>query len=90
MTTSAGVAADQRYGSKVKKYGEDRYYTTKMRMQNKLRKGTWTETVLTKIRFKVLRLISQNPEMSACQVTDEVEISNRSAYYALIAIVEKV
>lgn len=39
--------------SKVKKYGEDRYYTTKMRMQNKLRKGTWTETVLTKIRFKV-------------------------------------
>ena len=39
--------------SNVKKYGEDRYYTTKMRMQNKLRKGTWTETVLTKIRFKV-------------------------------------
>jgi predicted transcriptional regulator len=43
----------------------------------------------TKIRFKVLRLISQNPEMSTRQVTDEVEISNGSAYCALIALVEK-
>lgn len=37
---------------KVKVYGK-RYYTTRMRMSNKLRKGTWTETILTKIQFKV-------------------------------------
>ena len=41
------------------------------------------------IRFKVMRLISQNPEMSTRQVADEIGISNGSAYYVLTALVEK-
>jgi len=39
--------------------------------------------------LKVMRLISQNPEMSKRQVADEVGISNGSAYCVLIALVEK-
>ena len=41
------------------------------------------------IRLKVLRLISQDPEMSSRDVADEVGISNGSAYYVLTALVEK-
>ena len=41
------------------------------------------------IRLKVMRLISQNPEMSTRQVAEEVGISNGSAYYVLTALVEK-
>ena len=41
------------------------------------------------IRLKVMRLISQNPEMSTRQVADEVGISNGSAYYILLALVDK-
>lgn len=41
------------------------------------------------IRLKVMRLISQNPEMSSRQVAEEVGISNGSAYYVLTALVEK-
>ena len=41
------------------------------------------------IRLKVLRLISQDPEMSSRNVADEVGISNGSAYYVLTALVEK-
>jgi len=41
------------------------------------------------IRLKVMRLISQNPEMSTRQVADEVGISNGSAYYVITALVEK-
>ena len=41
------------------------------------------------IRLKVMRLISQNPEMTTRQVADEVAISNGSAYYVLTALVEK-
>ena len=41
------------------------------------------------IRLKVMRLISQNPEMSTRQVADEVGMSNGSAYYVLTALVEK-
>lgn len=41
------------------------------------------------IHLKVMRLISQNPEMSTRQVADEVGISNGSAYYLLTALVEK-
>jgi EPS-associated MarR family transcriptional regulator len=40
-------------------------------------------------RLKVMRLISQNPEISTRQVADEVEVSNGSAYYVLTALVEK-
>ena len=43
----------------------------------------------TEIRLKVVRLISQNPEMSTRQVADEIGISNGSAYYVLTALVEK-
>ena len=39
--------------------------------------------------MKVMRLISQSPEMSTRQVADEVGISNGSAYYVLTALVEK-
>lgn len=38
--------------SKVKEY-EGRYYPTKIRMENKLKRGTWTEIVMTDIAFKV-------------------------------------
>ena len=41
------------------------------------------------IRLKVMRLISENSEMSTRQVADKVRISNGSAYYMLTALVEK-
>ena len=41
------------------------------------------------VRFLVLRLISENPKMSTRQIADAVGISNGSAYYVLIALVEK-
>jgi EPS-associated MarR family transcriptional regulator len=41
------------------------------------------------IRLQVLRLKSQNPEMSTRQLADEVGISNGSAYFVLTALVEK-
>ena len=41
------------------------------------------------IRLKVMRLISQNPEMSTRLIADEVGISNGSAYYVLTALVGK-
>ena len=41
------------------------------------------------IRLKVMRLISQDPELSTRQVADGVEISNGSAYYVLTALVGK-
>ncbi|MDB9943929.1 MarR family EPS-associated transcriptional regulator [Octadecabacter sp.] len=47
------------------------------------------ETHQAEIRLKVMRLISQNPEISTRQVADEVGISNGSAYYVLTALVEK-
>ena len=39
--------------------------------------------------MKVMRLISENPEMSTRRVADKVGISNGSAYYVLTALVEK-
>ena len=41
------------------------------------------------IRLQVMRLISQNPEMSTRQVADAVGISNGSAYFVLTALVDK-
>ena len=41
------------------------------------------------IRLQVMRLISQNPEMSTRQVAEAVGISNGSAYYVLTALVDK-
>ena len=43
----------------------------------------------SEIRLKVMRLISDVPEMSSRQVADAVGISNGSAYYVLTALVEK-
>ena len=43
----------------------------------------------SEIRLKVMRLISEIPEMSSRQVADAVGISNGSAYYVLTALVEK-
>ena len=41
------------------------------------------------VRLKVMRLISQKPEVSTRQVAEDVGISNGSAYYVLTALVEK-
>ena len=41
------------------------------------------------IKFKVMRLISQIPEMSSREVAEAVGISNGSAHYILTALVEK-
>jgi EPS-associated MarR family transcriptional regulator len=43
----------------------------------------------SEIRLKVMRLISEIPEMSTRQVAEAVGISNGSAYYVLTALVEK-
>tara|TARA_B100000963_G_C22560614_1_gene641140 strand:- start:249 stop:623 length:375 start_codon:yes stop_codon:yes gene_type:complete len=43
----------------------------------------------SEIQLKVMRLISEMPEMSSRQVADAVGISNGSAYYVLTALVEK-
>ena len=43
----------------------------------------------SEIKLKVMRLISEVPEMSSRQVADAVGISNGSAYYVLTALVEK-
>jgi EPS-associated MarR family transcriptional regulator len=41
------------------------------------------------VRLKVMRLISANAELSTRDVAREVGISNGSAYYVLMALVEK-
>ena len=46
------------------------------------------EVQQAEIYLKVMRLISQNPDISTRQVADEVGISNGSAYYVLTALVE--
>ena len=43
----------------------------------------------SEIRSRVMRLISEKPEMSSREVADAVGISNGSAYYVLTALVEK-
>lgn len=43
----------------------------------------------SEIKLKVLRLISEAPEMSSRQVAEAVGISNGSAYYVLTALIEK-
>ena len=43
----------------------------------------------SEIRLRVMRLISEKPEMSSRQVADAVGISNGSAYYVLTSLVEK-
>ena len=43
----------------------------------------------SEIRLKVMRLISEIPDMSSRKVADAVGISNGSAYYVLTALIEK-
>ena len=43
----------------------------------------------SEIRLRVMRLISEKPEMSSRQLADAVGISNGSAYYVLTALIEK-
>ena len=43
----------------------------------------------SEIRLKVMRLISESPDMSSRQVAEAVGISNGSAYYVLAALIEK-
>lgn len=40
-------------------------------------------------RFRVLRLLHDNPELSTREIADAVGISNGSAYYCINALVEK-
>ena len=40
-------------------------------------------------RLQVMRLLSENPEMSTRQIADTIGISNGSAYYVLRALVDK-
>ena len=42
------------------------------------------------VRFRVLRLLHENPELSQRDLAREVGISNVSAHYLLTALVEKV
>lgn len=41
------------------------------------------------VRFRVLRLLHENPELSQRDLAKEVGISNGSAHYLLTALVEK-
>lgn len=41
------------------------------------------------VRLRVMRLISDDPELSTRQIADAVGISNGSAYYVLTALVKK-
>lgn len=41
------------------------------------------------IRFRVLRLLYDNPELSTREIADAVGISNGSAYYCISALAEK-
>ena len=43
----------------------------------------------SEIRLKVMRLISEAPEMSSRQVADAANISNGSAYYCVKALISK-
>ena len=41
------------------------------------------------IRFRVLRLLTDNPQMSTRDIANAVGISNGAAFYCLSALVEK-
>ena len=41
------------------------------------------------VRLRIMRLISENPELSTRQIAAEVGVSNGSAYYVLTALVQK-
>jgi EPS-associated MarR family transcriptional regulator len=41
------------------------------------------------VRLRIIRLLSKEPEMSIRQIANAVSISNGSAYYVIMALVEK-
>ena len=41
------------------------------------------------VRLRVMRLISEHPDMSTRHIADAVGVSNGSAYYVLTALVDK-
>ena len=45
--------------------------------------------IQSEIRLKVMRLISEMPEVSSRKIAAKVGISNGSAYYVLTALIEK-
>jgi len=47
------------------------------------------EQVHEEMRFRVLRLLSENSEMSTREIADAVGVSNGSAYYLVSALAEK-
>ena len=48
-----------------------------------------TKALREEIRFRVLRILDENPEMSTRDIAREVGISNGSAYYCVSALVNK-
>lgn len=47
------------------------------------------EKLQNDVRTRVLRLVSENPQLSTRQIANAVGISNGSAYYLLTALIEK-
>lgn len=47
------------------------------------------EEMREEVRFRILRLLSDNPEMSTREIADAVGVSNGSAYYLVSALAEK-
>ena len=41
------------------------------------------------VRFRIMRLLAENPEMSTRQIATAARISNGAAYYCLTAFIEK-
>lgn len=47
------------------------------------------DTQREEVRYRVLRLLDENPELSVRDIAEAVGVSNGSAYYCLNALVEK-
>lgn len=47
------------------------------------------EEMREEVRFRILRLLGDNPEMSTREIADAVGVSNGSAYYLVSALAEK-
>lgn len=45
--------------------------------------------VQKEMHFKVLQLLSKNPELSTRQIANKINVSNGSAYYCVHALIEK-
>ena len=47
------------------------------------------EEFQSEVRFRILRLLDENPEMSTRQIARAVGISNGAAYYCITALIQK-